>query len=123
MLGLALVISIAGACWVAAEHKCIRNIPPEIWFLPAAVGGVFVGALIPFSFKRRKDPPPDVASRESRFECASEAIWGAALLAIASLAAGVVGATVGPLSLSAIGTTIGALVLGLLIPSPARRDP
>lgn len=120
-LGLALVAILVGVCWVAAEHKCIRNIPSEIWFLPAAFGGVFVGMLIPFSFKRRKDLPP--ASGESRFEWASEAIKGAAFLAVGGLAAGVVGAAVHSLVLCAIGTTIGALVFGLLIPSPGRRDP
>lgn len=122
-LGFALATSIVGACWVAAEHQCVRNIPPEIWFLPAAFGGVFVGTLIPFSFKRRKDPPPALTSGKSRFEWAREPIAGAASLAVAGLATGVVGAVFGPLALSAVGTAIGALAIGLAIPSPGRRDP
>jgi hypothetical protein len=120
-LGLALAIVIAGVCWIVAEHRCVKNIPSEIWFLPAGFGGVFVGMLIPFSFKRRKDPP--LGPGESRFEWASGAIRGAALLALGGIVVGAVGATAGPLALSAVGATIGALVVGLLIPSPGRRDP
>lgn len=38
MLGLALIVAIAGVCWVAAQHKWLRNIPTEIWLLPRVEG-------------------------------------------------------------------------------------
>jgi hypothetical protein len=105
MLGLALVFAVVGVCWVVAEHRCPRNIPVELWFLPAAIGGVFVGALIPSSGAR-------------------EAVVGAALLAVAAVAAGVAGAVAHDLlALSALGTALGGVLLGLFIPSPGRRDP
>jgi hypothetical protein len=120
LLGLALVASVVGVCWVVAEHQCPRNIPEAIWFVPAAVGGVFVGALIPFSAHKREDPN----SHESRLVCAKEAIVGAALLAAAAVATGVVGAAVDHLlALCGVGTALGGVFFGLFMPSPARRDP
>lgn len=120
MLGLALVVSIAGMCWVAAEHECATNVPSEIWFVPAALGGVLVGALIPFSVRRRKRSD----SGEPRLVCAPEAIIAASLLLSAAVAAGVVGAVVEPLlPLCGVGTALGGVFLGLFIPAPGRRDP
>lgn len=105
MLGLALVVSIAGACWVAAEHECLRNIAPEVWFIPAALGGVLVGILIPLANNER-------------------AIFGAGLLVAAALAAGVVGATIDHLlALCGVGAALGGVFLGLFVPSPGRRGP
>jgi hypothetical protein len=119
MLGLALVFTVLGVCWAVAEHKCPRNIPEELWFLPAAVGGVFVGALIPFSVYKRKDPN----AYDSPLVCAKEVIVGAALLAIAAVATGVVGAIAHHLlALSALGTALSGVFFGLFIPSPGRRD-
>jgi hypothetical protein len=112
MLGLAFIFALVGVCWVAAEHKCPRNIPVELWFLPAATGGVFVGALIPFSIHRRRDPN------------SHEAIIGGTVLAVAAVATGAVGATVNDLlALCGVGTALGGMFLGLFIPSPGRRDP
>lgn len=120
MLGLALAFAVLGVCWIAAEHKCPRNIPVEIWFLPAAVGGVFVGALIPFSVYKRTDPNV----QNSRLVGAWEAVVGAALLALAAVAIGVVGVVAHDLlALSALGTALGGVFFGLFIPSPGRRDP
>lgn len=120
MLGLALVFAVVGICWVVAEHKCPRNIPVELWFLPAATGGVFVGTLIPFSLYKRTDPNV----QNSRLVGAREAVVGAALLALAAVATGVVGAVAHDLlALSALGTALGGVFFGLFIPSPGRRDP
>lgn len=119
MLGLAFVVVVAGMCWFATEHESLGVIP-EIWFLPAAVGGVFVGTLIPFSIHRRANPD----SHESALVCATEAILGAALLAVAAVATGAVGATVDHLlALCGVGTALGGVFFGLFIPSPGRRDP
>jgi hypothetical protein len=120
MLGLALVASIVGVCWVAAEHECVQNIPQEIWFIPAALGGVLVGTLIPFSIYKREDPN----SHEARLVPAPELILGIALLAFAAIAAGVVGATVDHLlALCVVGVVLGGMFFGLFIPAPGRRDP
>jgi hypothetical protein len=120
LLGLALVAAVVGVCWVAAEHKCLRNIPEEIWLLPAAIGGVFVGALIPFSIHKRENSH----SHEPHLVCAKEAIFGAACLVVAAVATGVIGAVVGNLlALCGVGTALGGVFFGLFIPSPGRRDP
>lgn len=120
LLGLALVTAVAGVCWVAAEHKCLRNVPPEIWFLPAAIGGVLVGVLIPFSIHKREEPN----SHESHLVHATEAIIGAALLALAAVATAAVGAAADHLlSLCGVGAALGGVFFGLFIPSPGRRDP
>jgi len=119
MLGVAFVVAVAGMCWVVAEHECLCEIPDEIWFVPAAIGGVFVGILIPFSTRKRRDS----TSPDPSFESATEAILGASLLAIVAVAAGTVGATVDHLlALCVLGTALGGVFFGLFIPSPARRD-
>lgn len=104
MLGLALVVSIAGACWVAAEHQCIKDIPLEIWFVPAVLGGVLVGILIPFSIPLG-------------------AILGVAILATSAHAAGVCTTHNNPLVWWGVGASLGGVVLGLFVPSPGRQDP
>jgi hypothetical protein len=117
MLGLALIVSIAGACWVAAEHQCIKNIPSEIWFVPAALAGVLVGTLIPFSIHKPNSRAPGSV-------CAPGAILGAGLLVFIAVAAGVIGATVDHLlALCGVGVALGGVCLGLFIPSPGRWDP
>lgn len=120
LLGLSLVATVLGVCWVAAEHRCLRNIPEEIWFIPAALGGVLVGILIPFSVHKRQEP----GVHDSPLVCATGAIVGALLLAVAAVATGAVGATVDHLLvLSGVGTALGGVFFGLFIPSPGRRDP
>jgi len=110
MLGLALIVTIAGVCWVAAVHQCPRNIPAEIWFLPAGFGGVFVGLLIPLPFQYKRKP---------------EIVASAAFCLILGLLCGIAlyfGHHCESLALYAVGATIGAVLLGLPIPSPGRRD-
>lgn len=120
MLGLAFVVAVAAVCWIAAESESAVGRAPEVWFLPAAIGGVFVGALIPFSIRKHKDP--DLP--ESPLVCAPEAILGAFLLLLAAVAAGTVGAMVDHLlALCALGTVLGGVFFGLFIPSPGRREP
>lgn len=103
MLGLALVVSIAGACWVAAEHQCLQNIPSQIWFTPAVLGGVLVGILISFSPTERM-------------------LVGAGFLALAAFGAGVAGAEDHRLVWWGVAASLGGVFLGLFVPSPGRRD-
>lgn len=111
MLGLALIVAIAGVCWVAAEHKCLRNIPSEIWFLPAGFGGVFVGLLTPLPFQYKK-----------WWEIMVSGIFCVALVGVC-LAAILIGHHHhDSLAFYAIGVTTGAALLGLPIPAPGRRD-
>lgn len=119
-LGLSLVTILAGISWVCAEHVCVRNIPVQLWFAACAIGGVFVGVLIPFSVYKRADPN----SHESQLVCVTEARIGAALLAFAAVAAGAIGAVADHLlALCGVGTVLGGVFFGLFIPSPGRRDP
>lgn len=123
-LGLAFVTILAGICWVCAEHWCVRNIPVELWFVAAAVGGVFVGTMLPFSpwqstydaLSEKREPTWDPSSIVLGLVVAigcGGAIW----LAIAhhdhhhhSLV------------FYAVATVLGGVLLGLPIPSPARKD-
>lgn len=130
LLGLALVAAVVGVCWVAAEHKCLRNIPEEIWFLPGAVGGVFVGAMLPFApWRRENDIAKTAASPWARLkQWARRVRWGSTLggvaVGFACLAAILLaGHFDRSLALYAVATTLGGVMLGLPIPSPGRRDP
>lgn len=149
-LGLALVALIVGICWIGTEdnsvtssatttdtftHKCplgiqstkcrpvklehqasevpqaqkTSGIPRELWAALVALGGVLVGLLIPFPLSAWQSGP---WSRERG--------W-ALFVAVVVLLTGVLLVTLSPeLSLTRIGT--GALLLGLLIPSPARGE-
>jgi peptidoglycan/LPS O-acetylase OafA/YrhL len=115
MLGLALIVTIIGVCWVAAAHQCPRNIPTEIWFLPAGFGGVFVGLLIPLSFRSKRTD-----------EVVASAVFCGVLAAICVTAILIGHATHHhgreSLAFYAVAVTIGAVLLGLPIPSPGRRD-
>jgi peptidoglycan/LPS O-acetylase OafA/YrhL len=115
MLGLALIVTIIGVCWVAAAHQCPRNIPTEIWFLPAGFGGVLVGLLIPLSFQSKRHG-----------EVVASALFLGALLAICVTAILIGHSTHHggreSLAFYAVAVTIGAVLLGLPIPSPGRRD-
>jgi len=110
-LGLALVTILAGISWVCAEHLCVRNIPAELWFAASAIGGVFVGAMLPFAPRRA-----------SRVRWGS--VLGGAAVALACLAAILLAGHFGKsLALYAVATALGGVLLGLPIPSPGRRDP
>lgn len=120
MLGLALVAALLGVSWVAAEHECVKNIPVELWFACGAVGGVFVGALIPFTLRRR--PYRNDADPRSS-EPVVEAVVGGGLLVAICVTAAVIGIVHESSALYALAVTVGGVLLGLPIPSPGRMDP
>lgn len=100
MLGLAFVVAVAGVCWIVAQQAALDD-SKEIWFLPAVIGGVFIGALIPFAGK-----------------------LASLLLAIVAVA-GFVGATHADhlFALCVIGAALGGVFFGLLIPNPGQGQP
>jgi hypothetical protein len=94
------------------------RVPVELWFALAALGGVFIGALIPFSLRVRSSKrgcacEPDV------YEPAPWVIAGALIVFLIFIASGIFGYS---LRLYALETTIAGVLLGLPIPSPGRRD-
>lgn len=116
LLGSALVAAIVGIAWVCAEHRCVRNIPEEIWFLGAATGGVFVGALIPI-------PMP----RMSSLSAGEKAIFAVVVVVLIALGLvcwtlAVAAVRAGWIEWSILGVATGSLLLGLPIPSPGRRS-
>jgi hypothetical protein len=119
LLGLALIAAVLGMCWIVVERKSASEFPLEMWFVPAALGGVFVGALIPFSADRRRAS----GSGHSCPRPAWAAIIGAGLLAVAALATGVLGAAMEHWALVGLGVALGGVFFGLLVPAPGRRDP
>jgi len=99
-------------------HIEMGRVPVELWFALGALGGVFVGALIPFSLR----------VRSSKQGCACEPdVYKPAWLFIGATVALLV-ACIGtaileqPFRFYALDATIAGLLLGLLIPSPGRRD-
>ena len=105
-LGVAFVAAIVGAAWVCAEHWCVKNVPVQLWFVVCAVGGVFIGTLIPFSLQRRAS------------------VVGGLAVALIGLLAIVLGLTAarhcrGELDLFAIATAAAGVLSGLAIPDPA----
>jgi hypothetical protein len=142
-LGLTLVAALIGICWLSAQngdpsstitsHHCVLHAPivcgsqvfsiaaakpPQppagLWVALAALGGVLVGALIPL-------PLTDFPSPSGRKSGARA--WP--LLAIFVLGAFVVG-LVSPahddFKAPFFWCAVGGVLLGLLIPSPARGD-
>jgi hypothetical protein len=140
-LGLALAALILGVCWISGEsgdpvevaiHHCglhaesdcepvtvLRaaqdppGVPDELWVALALLGGVFVGVLIPF--------PPTVLRRErwrsdARVEDVAVAVVWLALIGLAIVLAH------SALKDSIGWCAIGGVLLGLLVPSPARGD-
>jgi|SRR6185369_5251596 len=97
ILGLAFVVAVAGACWVVADHAELDQ-SPEVWALPAVIGGAFIGALIPSTGKN--------------------AGW----LAVIAVVAIVVTAFAQAEILWVIGAALGGVFLGLLIPCPVQRE-
>lgn len=135
-LGVALALLLLGICWIAVEHsssteflthKCplvkanscrpaihvdsvteTPGVPRGLWIALAGLGGVFVGALISF-------PLSPVG-----FEWPERILY---LIAIVVVLLASVLLMVSALSdRSVLKLVIGAILLGLLIPSPARRD-
>lgn len=139
-LGLAFVVVLAGICWLATHvastgsltHRCAlhasgqcsslrsfrymaaASVPPGLWAALVALGGVLVGALIPF---------PSWVEPSGRRGC-GHSLWRAVLflapIAILALAVAELPHTVAKAHLEEL--AIAALLLGLLIPSPARGD-
>jgi hypothetical protein len=100
MLGLAFVVAVAGVCWIVAQNPALDD-SQEIWSLPAVIGGVFIGALIPFTGR--------VAG------------W---LVAPAAVVIGAFGATHAEhlIALCVIGAALGGVFFGLFIPYPGQRE-
>lgn len=145
-LGLALVTLLLGICWVAAQHEDLtetfthecplgesvhcrppvythtvphtQEVPKELWYALAILGGVFVGVLVPFSL------PGPASTRLATVTIRKRKVTRDALfliIAVVALGVGIVFAAClskGPLlSFALVG-----LLLGFLIPSPARGD-
>jgi hypothetical protein len=114
MLGLALVVMVAGLCWVAAER---RRIPVELWFLAGALGGLFAGVLIPFRFTVWD---PDANDGMGKFGKDWYSLGGAALVAAACGVALFLGLNHELRGLEVAATALGAVLIGLPIRSPGR---
>ncbi len=113
-LGLALAVVLVGLCWIAAEEK---SSPGGMWIAAAAIGGVLVGVLIPFSLRLK----PPGGCDASRWPWAT--IVGVLVIACLCVTALIFGRTHDDsLALYAIATALGGLLIGLPIPSPGRGD-
>lgn len=123
LLGFAVVAALGGIAWVCAEHWCVRNVPEQLWFMGGAIGGVFVGALIPFALRVNWTPN---TGKKMGFSYAWDwlAVLGGLILVAACAAAVVLGVNHPRHALAwyAAAVTIGGLLLGLFIPAPGRRD-
>ncbi len=103
------------------------RVPVELWFVLGALGGVFVGMLIPFSMYRRS-LKPGCACESEAYESAWYSIAGAGVLVVLlvfaiCMADRIIGDIKSDLPLYVVGATIAGVLLGLPIPSPGRRDP
>jgi hypothetical protein len=132
-LGLAVAVVLVGISWVAAAHagahECRLSqsfhrcavVPVEFWFAGGALGGVFVGALIPFTLRVRS-LSPDCASKY-----VVDLIWGSIMggtvLVAVCITATVLGLVENSLPLDALAATVAGVLLGLPIPSPGQRYP
>lgn len=146
-LGLALVILLIGICWIAVEnsghdvtdvftHKCAldvascrpalyehstisaMSIPDGLWIALAAIGGALVGALIPFSTGALVPDSPQASYDSTAWKWK----WDFELIVITVLAALAATLVIIVWADSLLLFAIAGLLLGLLIPSPARRD-
>lgn len=142
-LGLALAVLLAGICWIAtqrgditvshergcaleAPHHCrpaswstaidkSPEIPRELWVALAALGGVFVGALVPYPLPARGLSPYDVEINWLR-RLGNLAIFA---VPIAALIAAIVIVT----KTDALpGYAAAGFLLGIAIPSPANSE-
>jgi hypothetical protein len=145
-LGLALVTLLLGICWVAAQHEDLtetfthecplgesvhcrppvythtvphtHEVPKELWYALAILGGVFVGVLVPFSF------PGPTSARSAAVTFRERQVTRDALFLVATV--GVLGLGIALTALLSKGPllsfALAGLLLGFLIPSPARGD-
>lgn len=116
MLGLALVVMVGGLCWVATVR---RHIPVELWFLTGALGGVFVGVLIPFRFVVW-DP---AKHQTGAFKRDWRSLGGAFLVTFAAGVALGFGLWKKLPGLEVAAAALGAVLIGLPIRSPGRAVP
>jgi phosphotransferase system glucose/maltose/N-acetylglucosamine-specific IIC component len=142
-LGLALAILLVGVSWVAAQHDdstetfthvcplgesvhCRppvythtvphpQDVPEELWYALALLGGVFVGTLVPISAPASSTSRSALPKNGFFREHFDVLFVSVALLA---LAAAVAIKSDDPLP----ALTLAGLLLGFLIPSPARGD-
>jgi amino acid transporter len=141
-LGVALALLLAGICWIAVQnsspdvsdvftHRCPleasscrpvlyghtatsnTSIPEGLWITLAALVGVLTGTLISFS-----QPVSQLRSKLPKWEKGRKRTQASIAAIGVAVALFVVVAVVIPPLLFAIA----GLLLGLLIPSPARRD-
>jgi MFS family permease len=142
-LGFALVAALIGICWLSAQngdpsstittHHCVLHAPilcgskvvstaavkppqpPDgLWIALAALGGVLVGALIPLPLAAFPSP--------SEWRSGNRA-WGLFVaFAFGAFIVGLVVAAHDDLKEPFVWCAIGGVLLGLLIPSPARGD-
>jgi hypothetical protein len=94
------------------------QVPVELWFVLAALGGVFVGMLIPFSLRVRLSRQ-SCACKADAYEPVTWFIAGALIILLIFIVSGIFGHS---LRLYALEATIAGVLLGLPIPSPGRRD-
>jgi hypothetical protein len=135
-LGFAVAVIFAGICLIAATPGVATTfadttthglkVPMELWFAGGAMGGVFVGTLIPFRLRVQYPESgcscPSCGSQHDVFKPALGWIAGGIFLLAIGIAATVVGLAGNYHSLDALGATTGGVLLGLPIPSPGRRD-
>jgi hypothetical protein len=145
-LGLSLLAVVIGVCWIAARHgdpaqvvvhhcdlhlvtHCKLGVdltaatdPPKVsddlWGVLVGLATVLIGVLIPFPFplspRRFESPgrPLDPPAWFAASLIATVAVFAAVALLVSTASS----------DRSLLSLAFGGLLLGLLIPSPARRD-
>lgn len=143
-LGLALAVALIGVCWLSTERGSTSEVtvracashpnshckprvsvsrtsspgaPSRVWLALAVLGGILVGALIPFPLSGGSS----TAAARTEAHCGSK--FRTVALGVASISVLVLGVVV--ISVAHVDSgrcfALGGLLLGLLIPSPARE--
>jgi drug/metabolite transporter (DMT)-like permease len=117
-LGLALAVVLVGICWIAIEEK---STPGGMWITAAALGGILVGVLLPFSLRLKPTASPEPNCGIGRWPWA--AAFGLVFVGCLCVTALIFGRTHhNSLALYAIASALGGVLIGLPIPSPARGE-